>query len=218
MIFVSYYTGYNYKVCSNRLEPSLRRFNLPYYIKEIKDTGDYQHNISFKPEFVRDCLLRYRQSVCWLDVDTEIIKYPKLLMDKDSDDINFQIYNWYADSDNHITRKNKDIVSKIIYFIRKDSKNNENRLISSSGVFSFNYSKESVDLLDEWIKEMKKNPSKADDLTLDEVFNKGGWINKLKYRWLHKSYNRMVWYPDWLNVQPVINHTKSDVCLIDLNK
>ena len=216
MIFISYYTGNNYKVCSNRLIPSLKKFNLPYYIEEIKNTGNYKHNISFKPEFVKNCLLNFKQSVCWLDVDTEVIKYPVLLMDKNSDDINLQIYNWYADSDNHITRKNKDVISKVANIFIKDNNNYNKKLLSSSGVFSFNYSKESIELLDNWIQEMKKNPNQVDDQVLDKVFNEGGYINKLIYRWLPKEYNRMVWYPDWLDVSPVINHTKSDVCSIDL--
>lgn len=215
MIFISYYTGESYKICSNRLIPSLKKFNLPYYIKEIENTGNYKHNISFKPEFVKRCLLNYRQPVCWLDVDTEIIQYPSLLMDKDSNTINLQIYNWFSETDNHVMSKPKDIISRIVNFFKND-KNYENKLLSSSGVFSLNYSKESIELLDDWIKEMKRNPNRVDDQVLDQVFNNGDYINKLKYRWFPKSYNRMVWYPDWLNTKPIINHTKSDVCTIDL--
>lgn len=216
MIFVSYYSGNSYKICSNRLIPSLKKFNLPYDIKEINDTGNYKHNISFKPEFVRDNLLKHKQPVCWLDVDCEVIQYPKLLMEKNSENINLQIYNWYGDSDNHITRKNKNILSKIGDLLTGNNNTiSNNKLLSSSGVFCFNYSKESLSLVEEWSKEMKKNPNKIDDQTLDQVFNNGGYVNKLKCRWLPKSYNRMVWYPDWLNVKPVINHTKSDVCSIN---
>jgi len=214
MIFVSYYSGDNYKICSKRLEQSLRKFNLPYNIEEINNSGDKQKNISLKPEFVKYNLLRFKQPVCWIDADSEVVKYPELLMDKSSNDINLQIYNWYGDSDNHVTRMPKDIISKMIVWVKGDDYTSKTKLLSSSGTFAFNYSKESVQLLDQWISEMRKNRNVPDDQVLDNVFNDGNWNKKIKYRWLPKSYNRMMRYDDWLDVDPIINNTETDACLI----
>lgn len=218
MIFVSYYSGKPYQICSDRLKKSLLKFDLPYNIEEIKNHGDKQKNISLKPEFFRYNLLKFRQPVCWIDADSEIVKYPELLMDRDSNDINLQIYNWYGDADNHVTRVPKDILYKISVWIKGNEYNSKNKLLCSSGTFAFNYSKESVDLLDQWISEMRKNPHLPDDQVLDNIFNDGNWSKKIKYRWLPKSYNRMTRYNDWADVDPIINNTETDECLISQSK
>ena len=215
MIFVSYYSGENYKICSKRLEQSLLKFRLPYYIQEINSSGDKQKNIAKKPEFVRYNLLRFQQPICWIDADSEIIKYPELLMDKDSENINLQIYNWYGDKDNHVTRMPKDIISKLSVWVKGGNYTSKNKLLCSSGTFAFNYSKESLELLDQWISEMRKNPTIPDDQVLDNIFNDGNWSNKIKYRWLPKSYNRMTRYEDWLNTDAVINNTETHECIIN---
>lgn len=200
MIFVSYYSGENYKICSNRLKKSLEKFRLPYYIVEVQNTGDKQRNISGKPKFVKDCLMKFRQPVCWIDADSEIMQYPSLLL-KDESSINLQIYNWLADPNNHVTRSNPKMIS-------------QTKLLASSGTFAFNYSDKSLALLDEWIIEMNRTPNTPDDQILDRVFNNGNWINKIKYRWLPKSYNRMTRFNDWMNVVPVINNTETSDCPI----
>lgn len=200
MIFVSYYSGENYKICSNRLKKSLRKFGLPYYVIEVQNTGDKQHNISKKPQFVKDCLIKFRQPVCWIDADSEIMQYPKLLL-QDENVVNLQIYNWLADQDNHVTRSNPKMIS-------------QTKILASSGTFAFNYSEKSLQLLDEWIVEMKRTPGTPDDQVLDKVFNNGNWINKLKCRWLPKNYNRMVRFNDWTNIVPVINNTETSDCPI----
>ena len=201
MVFISYYSGNKYEICSNRLERSLRKFNLPYSIQEKESNYDKQRNISCKPYFVKTNLLKFRQPVCWIDADSEVIKYPTLLMDNGSNNINLQIYNWYADNNNHITRNNKNIP--------------KNKLLASSGTFAFNYSQQSLELLDKWIYEMSNNPSIPDDQVLDKIFNDGNWSNKISYRWLPKSYNRMMRFPDWLKTEPIINNTETNACLIE---
>jgi len=216
MIFVSYYSGKPYEICSNRLKNSLIKFNLPYYIQEANNTGNKQHNISGKPKFVKDNLLKFKEPVCWVDADSEIIQYPSLLF-KDENSVNLQIYNWLADSDNHVTRSNQNIFQKTYNLItgNNNSKTSQTKLLCSSGTFAFNYSNESLQLLDKWIDEMKKNPHIPDDQVLDKIFNNGNWINKIKCRWLPKSYNRMMRFPDWLNTEPVINNTETNVCEIN---
>lgn len=219
MIFISYYSGDKYKICANRLERSLNKFNLPYYIQEINDLGGWEKNNSFKPEFIKEQLLKFKQPVCWLDADNEIRQYPVLLMDKDSDNINYQVYNWYADDDNHITRNNKNIILKTYNWITNNKyiSNQKNKLLSSGGTKAFNYSQPTLNYIDEWNFEMKKNPYQAEDQGSDKIFNNNNWISKLKCRWLPKSYLRMERYADWASVNPIINNTETNVCNI-INK
>lgn len=191
MIFISYYTGENYKKWADKLKTSLLRFGLVHYIEEIKSTGRWETNTCKKAEFVKDCLLRFRQPVCWLDSDCQIVQYPKLLLNADSNNINLQVYNWLADSDNRITKSNPRLIS-------------HTKLLSSGGVFAFNYSPNSLEFVDDWVNSTTSCP-KAEDQVMDDIFNNGNYANKLKCRWLPKSYNRMdTQFPE---IQPVINHT-----------
>ena len=70
MIFVSCYTK-NYKHLANRLEKSLIKFGLQHYLKVMKDSKDsnWQKNTNAKVPFVKDCLLKFKEPVCWLDAD-----------------------------------------------------------------------------------------------------------------------------------------------------
>jgi len=142
MIFVSFYTGENYKIWSDKLKASLIRFNLPYHIEEIESTEDWKKNTCKKPEFVKKCLLKFKEPVCWLDADCEVMEYPELLMQQDCNDINLQIYNFTKD-----------------------------KLTSGSGVFALNYSQESLDFLDDWI-DSSKDSKEVDDIVLNDVYNK----------------------------------------------
>ena len=213
MIFVSYFSGKPYQICSDRLRLSLIKFKLLHNIEQAQNKGDKQLNISGKPQFVKDNLLKYRQSVCWVDADSEIVKHPSLLFENEHN-THLQIYNWLADNDNHVTRQNK--FEKTISWITGKNPNNisNNKLLCSSGTFAFNYSPESLELLDKWIAEMKRTPHIPDDQVLDRIFNEGGYCNKLNYRWLPKSYNRMMRYNDWLSTSPVINNTETNMCEI----
>lgn len=217
MIFVSYFSGKPYQICSDRLRMSLIKFKLQHNIQEANNRGDKQLNISGKPQFVKDNLLRYRQPVCWVDADSEIIQHPSLLFEKENN-THLQIYNWLADDDNHVTRNQPNKISKAINWITGNENENEisqTKLLCSSGTFAFNYSKESLELLDKWIAEMKRTPHIPDDQVLDRIFNEGGYINKLNCRWLPKSYNRMMRFQDWLSTPPVINNTETNVCEIN---
>lgn len=212
MIFVSYFSGRPYQICSDRLRMSLIKFKLPHNIQEVNNKGDKQLNISGKPQFVKDNLLKYKQPICWVDADSEIMQYPSLLLENENN-THLQIYNWLADADNHVTRQNR--IEKSINWIIGNNKTSQTELLCSSGTFAFNYSKESLELLDKWIYEMKKTPNIPDDQVLDRIFNEGEYVNKLNCRWLPKSYNRMMRFSDWLSVEPVINNTETHVCEIN---
>jgi len=213
MIFVSYFSGKPYEICSDRLKKSLVKFDLPHFIQESSNKGDKQLNISGKPQFVKDNLMRFRQPVCWVDADSEIMKHPSLLLDNEHN-THLQIYNWLADDDNHITRKN-NFEKTIGWLTKNENKVTNDKLLCSSGTFAFNYSPESMELLDKWIAEMKKTPNIPDDQVLDKIFNGEGYVKKLNCRWLPKSYNRMMRFNDWLSTQPVINNTETNMCEIN---
>lgn len=80
IVFVSYYTKntpYD-GVMHKYLLPSLEKFNLKYEISIIENKGSWKANTDYKPKFILDKLQSY-DTICWLDSDAVINKYPELL-------------------------------------------------------------------------------------------------------------------------------------------
>ena len=89
MIYTSFATINNdyKKVVEYYLLPSLEKFNLPYDIDYIKSVGNWGNNILYKPTFLKNMLLKHKQSIVSLDADAQIMKYPSLFSKLDEYDI-----------------------------------------------------------------------------------------------------------------------------------
>ena len=177
IIFISFYTPQGkYPELANKLKKSLDKFQLRSNIVKVEDTfKNWEEATHYKSYFILQSLLRFRTSIVWLDIDTEIWKFPKLLFE----DNDFAIYNWYADKDHHLD-------GKIPY--NPDSK----ILKCSGGVQKYGYTAPSMHLLLSWIDNINKrdkNKPCEDDPFLDLAYNTGNF--NLKPLWLPKTYNRM---------------------------
>lgn len=176
IIFISFYTNDGqYPQLARKLKKSLNKFNLENYIFKVnKKFNTWEEGTHFKSTFILDSLLKFRESVVWLDIDTEIWKFPELLFD----DHDFAIYNWIADKDHHLD-------GKILFDPKAKS------LLCSGGVQKYAYKASVIQLLKEWINIIKvmKNKKMGDDPCLDIAFNNGNF--DLKTLWLPKTYNRM---------------------------
>jgi len=78
-IIISFYTNdWEYPKCANRLTEACKRFNLEYCIEERSSTKDYIANTAIKPFFIKDCILKFKRPVLWLDVDGLLLQDPNL--------------------------------------------------------------------------------------------------------------------------------------------
>jgi hypothetical protein len=174
MIFVSYYTAEgSYPALAHKLRASLERFGLRADIEERKPLGNWADGCRFKSQFILGMVLKHRQSVVWMDVDTEVRQYPEMLFGPHD----FAIYNWIADDDHHLTgRIPHDPVATT--------------LLCSGGVQKWGYTAPAIELLVRWISKLEAGDwTQGDDPWLDAAFNEARPpVNAL---WLPKAYNCM---------------------------
>ena len=194
-IFISFHTpDGNYLNLSKKLKKSLDKFDLRSHIVQINHKfRNWQEGTFYKSNFILQSLLKFRTFVVWLDIDTEVWQYPKLLFN----DHDFAIYNWLADKDHHLE-------GRIPFDPQTKS------LKCSGGVQKYGYTAPSINLLLAWIDVLKQHPNSQteDDPYLDIAFNKGHF--ELDTLWLPKTYNRMDKHTShWSDIPKdlvVINH------------
>jgi hypothetical protein len=150
MIFISYYTtGVYEKVINIYLLPSLKKWNLKYNIKEIKDKGSWQLNTGYKSQFIKEMLLKYREDICFIDADATIELYPKLLFNiPNKYDIAIHFLDWYK-------------------FWRNIRGNTHRELLS--GTMVIKYKENTIKLLDEWIQQVKIQKTIKEQKVLEKI-------------------------------------------------
>lgn len=62
----------------NYLLPSLIRWELPYYVNEVKDLGNWRRNANYKLLFIKNCLDEFKTNLVFIDADAIINKFPSL--------------------------------------------------------------------------------------------------------------------------------------------
>jgi hypothetical protein len=118
---VSYYTEdtpYE-QIAHKHLIPSLQKLNLDYEIDVVKNYGTWYKNTAHKGQFILNKLEKYKRIV-WVDVDAEVLKYPKLF-DEISDEYDIAIHylswnRWYGYNNN---KDVNELLTGTMYF--KDS-------------------------------------------------------------------------------------------------
>ena len=195
IVFISFYTSEGkYPELAKKLTRSLNKFDLQSHIVNInRNFKTWEQGTHYKSNFILQSLLKFRKPVVWMDIDTEIWKFPELLFA----DHDFAIYNWIADKGHHLTGK-----------IPYDPKSKV--LMCSGGVQKYSYTAPSIHLLINWINNLNEPnyKKKGDDPCLDITFNKGNF--DLKVLWLPKTYNRMdkhsIFWSKITKDSVVINH------------
>lgn len=151
MKFISFYT-YNTpyeEEINNKLIPSLKKFNLDYYIQGYKDRGNWGANTGIKSEFIRDTLLKYNEPICFLDADAIIVNYPQLLFNLPSNiDLSYHNLDW---------------------FLHWRNQPNKNQYELLSGTMVFFPTSKVINLLNEWITKVQQNLQKWEQLILSEI-------------------------------------------------
>lgn len=145
-IFVSFYTGNGYQNVVKDLKDDMMRFSLRCDIQLMKSRGAWVRNTQIKPEFLRDMLDKYPGNpIVWVDADARIRSMPTLFD------------NLKADIGIHYRKKSKggmyarELLSGTIYLANNKKVRN---------------------LLNMWIAENEKNPSKWDQRTLSDVISR----------------------------------------------
>lgn len=126
-VFCSFYTPSGvYPALASKLRKSLDSFGLSYDIIQVDtDFQDWESATCFKPQFILSMLKKHRDTVIWLDIDTEVWKYPSLLFQSHD----FAIYNWFADTGHHLDgRINYDPDSRMLLCSGGCKKNSAIRL------------------------------------------------------------------------------------------
>jgi hypothetical protein len=193
MIFISFYTSNGkYPELATKLKASLIRHELNYDIEQVDHVMTWEEACSFKSKFILNKLLQFRRSVVWMDIDTEVWKYPELLEGPHD----FAIYNWHADKNHHLEDK-------------IDIDPNSKHLFCSGGVQKWGYSAPAIELLLRWNNAVNSlDKSRGDDPILDLVYNT--FNPPVHSLWLPKTYNRMdkhtLHWQTISNSDIVINH------------
>jgi len=192
MIYISYYTQLTpyEEVIKTHLIPSLNKWSLKYEIKSIKDRGSWQKNTHYKAEFIKEMLLKYKQSVVFLDADAIIKNYPILF-----DTLNFE--------------QEVDIALHYLdwYLLWRKQEGNK-KIETLSGTLYLNYNKKVLRFLDDWIKENKISMN-WEQRNMEKVLKT--WKNKLNIYNLPPEYICIIMrngsIPDWyIKGEPIIIH------------
>ena len=135
MIGVSFATKGNYeKELAYHLMPSLKKFNIPYDI-DIIPKSNWKEATRYKATLIKKKLLKHKKPIVFLDVDAQILKYPKL-------------FDEISDYDISIHHLDYELQWRKRPGKRKDA---------LTGTLYFNYTEKSLKFVDEWIEEIKKN-------------------------------------------------------------
>ena len=109
LIIIAYFTvDTPYEEEKEKLVESCKKFGLNYYIKGVKNLGDWQKNTRYKATFVKECLEKFPDKrLLYVDADAIFNHFPNLFIDYNCDiAIRWQDFSW---------RKN-EALSGTIYF------------------------------------------------------------------------------------------------------
>ncbi|PCI76936.1 hypothetical protein COB21_03665 [Candidatus Aerophobetes bacterium] len=74
-LIVSFYTlGSPYEKEASFLKQSCEKLNLDFCIEPISCQGSWEKNCCFKPTFLKEKLLKYKQNILWIDCDAIVVK------------------------------------------------------------------------------------------------------------------------------------------------
>jgi len=124
------------QVVKEYLIPSLKKWNLTYDIDYMEDKGSWEANIQYKPLFIKQMLLKHKESIVSLDADATVERYPELFDKLKEYDIAYHELDWYKFWKNQEGNSKREVLGGTIYF---------------------NYNEKILQFIEEWIIEQKKN-------------------------------------------------------------
>ena len=187
MKIVSFYTPGAYeKVMNTHLRPSLEKWDIPYYIEEVPDLGNWYLNTSYKGKFMLKCLETFKEDVCFIDSDGVIEQYPELLYDMPKEvDISAHMLDWQ------------------LYWKGKAGSDHREFL---SGTLFMRYNPEVIELVEDWIEQCDNAPGTIEQKILGGLIEASTAINFMS---LPASYCAIINHsriiPEYIG-EPVITH------------
>jgi len=193
----------SYETEANLLKKSMEQFKLDTtHIQQYENTGLWSWNTHYKINFIKEKILQLKSPVVWTDADSRIKKYPEVFH-------NLQEWDFAAN------------------FRKK-----ENKQLINSGTMYFNYNKNTINMIDEWINENNKLAEKSksnaainskefcEQESIRALLKNKKFINSLKVYNLSDSYYRIKdgiykpeFYNKYKNVETIIEHTQASVRL-----
>ena len=79
-VVVSYYTADTlYTAKAKTFRDSMERLHIPFYVECIDSRGSWEHNVTYKPEFLLRMLDKFPDTaIVWVDCDAVFHRYPVL--------------------------------------------------------------------------------------------------------------------------------------------
>ena len=145
--FVSKNSPYT-KVVEDFLLPTLKKWNLSYDIDYIENKGSWINNIQYKPQFLKNMLLKHKCPIVSLDADATIEKNPILFETLQDYDIGAYYLDWR-------TWYNKTYDKKELL----------------GGTLYFNYNEKILNFLDQWIVAQSKQVQYAQKVLQELIQN-----------------------------------------------
>ncbi|GAH15924.1 unnamed protein product, partial [marine sediment metagenome] len=187
-----FYTKNNrYREVMNKfLLPTLKKWDLKYYIEAIESLGNWNKNTSFKANFILEMLEKWKQDIIWIDADATIEQYPNLL------------YNIPPD---------KDIaVFYLDWYLHWKKKPNRNKRELISATMMFRYNPKVIKFVKQWIKQCEENPYIWEQKVLQEMLKTDNTLNVYE---LPPEYCSIILYngkvPRYIEKPVIIQHQAS---------
>lgn len=165
MIFVACYTlDTAYEAEAKKLRASLEHHGLRHDIQGYESRGSWMANVHYIPIFCREMLRKHPgESIVYLDADCIVQRFPVLLFDLDqAEGVDFAVY--------HLARPQPPTM-------KRDPKNRYRQIEVPhppwrellDGTMYFRNTRESRDLVDQWIAQDEREPNKFEQKVLEEM-------------------------------------------------
>ena len=178
-IVCAYYTENTiYKKHAKKLIESMHQFNLPYDVFGVPNKGSWYANMQYKPVFLSQMLEKHPYSIVYVDVDAIFCRYPEYFNKLDAiPEVNIGVH--------------------ILDHSRYKRKTRPPELLS--GTIFLKNTTTTKQIVEEWIRECRKNPHLWDQRALASV------LERYKYHLLPEEYTVIFDYMSSVK-NPVIKH------------
>lgn len=206
----------NVREHADRLKHSLEILGLPFAIYEVPTVhrsiskAGTEDSAFCKPNFINYAHEQHQVPVLYADVDVIFRESPKKIYELAAQDIDFAVYNWFADAPNdgyapvEVVLDGARVADRFYEFSLSIDICDPTQLIVS-GAAQY-YSPRARPLLQGWLSAIAQFPNVADDELLDYAYNFIVQKAQIRAFWLAMEYCR---YPWWIHVKPIIDHPQS---------
>lgn len=185
----------------------VRKANCNYMAVEYPNfakKGYYQRAINFKPRFILEALKACKpRGVLYMDGDMDLKKYPHIF---DIPDVDYMAQGWNADARIALSAGESPCFYPYVFE-------------TSGGTMYFNNTPKSLELLKNWELTVRKNPLKADDRLISQLFNRQQLLTSInviqlpiEYLWFTQEYPEELERKYWNGRRIYITHP---ACLTD---